>query len=83
MLLMVDDDRLRSRLRPDELVQERMVRFRTLGCYPLTGGVESNATTLPQILHEMLTTNTSERVGRVIDRDEEASMEKKKREGYF
>ncbi|MFV8755083.1 sulfate adenylyltransferase subunit CysD [Nannocystaceae bacterium ST9] len=82
-LIMVDDDRLRARLRPDEVVQERMVRFRTLGCYPLTGAVESSASTLPQILHEMLTTKTSERQGRVIDRDEEASMEKKKREGYF
>jgi sulfate adenylyltransferase subunit 2 len=82
-LIMVDDDRLRSRLRPEEVVQERLVRFRTLGCYPLTGAVESNARTLPQIIHEMLTTRTSERQGRVIDRDEEASMEKKKREGYF
>jgi sulfate adenylyltransferase subunit 2 len=82
-LLMVDDDRLRSRLRPDEVVQDRLIRFRTLGCYPLTGAVESSARTLPQIIHEMLTTRTSERQGRVIDRDEEASMEKKKREGYF
>lgn len=82
-LIMVDDDRLRSRLRPDEQPVERMVRFRTLGCYPLSGAIESTASTVPQIIHEMLTTRTSERQGRVIDRDEEASMEKKKREGYF
>ena len=66
-----------------ETVQERVVRFRTLGCYPLTGGVESNAATLEEIVAEMLAARTSEREGRVIDHDENASMEKKKREGYF
>jgi sulfate adenylyltransferase subunit 2 len=60
-----------------------MVRFRTLGCYPLSGAVESTATTLPQIIQEMLLTTTSERQGRMIDRDQEASMEKKEKEGYF
>ena len=67
----------------DEEVVERMVRFRTLGCYPLTGAVESNATTLPEIIQEMLLTKTSERQGRVIDHDSAGSMEKKKQEGYF
>lgn len=81
VLIMVDDDRMR--LEPGEEPTMEMVRFRTLGCYPLTGAVRSDATTVPQIIHEMLTTTTSERSGRVIDRDEEASMEKKKREGYF
>ncbi|EDM74010.1 sulfate adenylyltransferase, small subunit [Plesiocystis pacifica SIR-1] len=80
-LIMVDDERMR--LEPGEEPKREMVRFRTLGCYPLTGAVRSEATTVPQIIHEMLTTKTSERSGRVIDRDEEASMEKKKREGYF
>ena len=80
-LIMVDDERLR--LEPGEVAVERQVRFRTLGCYPLTGAVESAAATVPEIVHEMLTTTTSERQGRVIDRDEEASREKKKREGYF
>ena len=80
-LIMVDDDRMR--LEPGEQPVEKMVRFRTLGCYPLTGAVESDATTVPQIIHEMLTTTISERSGRVIDRDADASMEKKKREGYF
>ena len=80
-LIMVDDDRMR--LEPGEEPVERMVRFRTLGCYPLTGAIESEATTVPQIIHEMLTTRQSERSGRVIDREVEASMEKKKREGYF
>ena len=61
----------------------KMVRFRTLGCYPLTGAVESNATTLPEIIQEMLLTKTSERQGRVIDSDSTGSMEKKKMEGYF
>ena len=60
-----------------------MVRFRTLGCYPLTGAIESNAVTLPEIIQEMLLTTTSERQGRVIDHDQSASMEKKKQEGYF
>ncbi|MEO7774327.1 MAG: sulfate adenylyltransferase small subunit, partial [Steroidobacteraceae bacterium] len=70
-------------LRTGEKPQLRKVRFRTLGDYPLTGAVESDATTLPQIIQEMLLTTTSERQGRVIDHDAAASMEKKKREGYF
>jgi sulfate adenylyltransferase subunit 2 len=80
-LIMVDDERMR--LRPGETPQLRKVRFRTLGCYPLTGAVESQAETLPQIIEEMLLSTTSERQGRVIDHDQSASMEKKKREGYF
>lgn len=80
-LIMVDDDRFR--LAPGENPQTRTVRFRTLGCYPLTGAVESAATTLPAIIQEMLLTTTSERQGRVIDHDQAASMEKKKQEGYF
>ena len=80
-LIMVDDDRMP--LEPGEVPQMRKVRFRTLGCYPLTGAVESQAETLPQVIQEMLLTATSERQGRVIDRDQSASMEKKKREGYF
>jgi sulfate adenylyltransferase subunit 2 len=71
------------RLRDGETPQMRRVRFRTLGCYPLTGAVESEAETLPQIIQEMLLSTTSERQGRVIDNDQSASMEKKKREGYF
>ncbi len=81
MLIMVDDDRLE--LLPGEEVQEKSVRFRTLGCYPLTGAVESEADTLPQIIQEMLLTRTSERQGRLIDHDQAGSMEKKKQEGYF
>jgi sulfate adenylyltransferase subunit 2 len=81
MLLMVDDDRFR--LHPGEVPVERSIRFRTLGCYPLTGAVESEAATLPQVIQEMLLTTTSERQGRAIDHDGAASMEKKKREGYF
>ncbi len=81
VLIMVDDDRLP--LQPNESPEERMVRFRTLGCYPLTGAVESNATTLPKIIQEMLLTKYSERQGRVIDYDEAGSMEEKKKEGYF
>ncbi len=81
VLVMVDDERMP--IGPDEVVEERMVRFRTLGCYPLTGGVESEAATLPEIIQEMLLTTTSERQGRVIDHDQAASMEKKKQEGYF
>ncbi len=81
MQVMVDDDRLP--LAPDETPQEKWVRFRTLGCYPLTGAVESHAATLPEIIQEMLLTKTSERSGRAIDRDQAGSMEKKKREGYF
>ena len=81
MLIMVDDERLP--LQPGEVVQEKMVRFRTLGCYPLTGAIESDADTLPAIVKEMLIARTSERSGRLIDHDDAASMEKKKREGYF
>ena len=80
-LIMVDDERFP--LRPGETPEMRSVRFRTLGCYPLTGAVESTAATLPEIIQEMLLTTTSERQGRVIDHDQSASMEKKKQEGYF
>ena len=79
-LIMVDDDRLPL---DDEKPEMKMVRFRTLGCYPLTGAVESTATTLPEIIQEMLLTKTSERQGRVIDYDQAGSMEEKKKEGYF
>jgi sulfate adenylyltransferase subunit 2 len=81
MLIMVDDDRLE--LQPGETIEHKSVRFRTLGCYPLTGAVESEADTLPQIIQEMLLTRTSERQGRLIDHDQAGSMEKKKQEGYF
>nr|WP_241900964.1 sulfate adenylyltransferase subunit CysD [Shewanella sp. 10N.286.48.A6] len=81
MLIMVDDERMK--LKEGEVIEEKMVRFRTLGCYPLTGAVESEATTLPEIIQEMLLTTTSERQGRAIDHDSSGSMEKKKREGYF
>jgi len=81
MLIMVDDDRMP--IGPDEKIEMKMVRFRTLGCYPLTGAVESTATTLPEIIQEMLLTTTSERQGRLIDHDSSGSMEQKKREGYF
>ncbi len=81
MLIMKDDDRME--LRPGEKVEERMVRFRTLGCYPLTGAIESEADSLEAIVQEMLIARTSERQGRAIDKDEAGSMEKKKREGYF
>lgn len=81
MLIMVDDDRMPID-DPNE-VQHKMVRFRTLGCYPLTGAVESEAATLPEIIQEMLLTTTSERQGRAIDHDSAGSMEKKKMEGYF
>ena len=80
-LIMVDDDRLP--LRPGEKPQMKRVRFRTLGCYPLTGAIESDADTLDEIIAEMRAATTSERQGRLIDSDESASMEKKKREGYF
>jgi sulfate adenylyltransferase subunit 2 len=80
-LIMVDDDRMP--LDPGEVPQLRSVRFRTLGCYPLTGAVESTASTLTEIIQEMLLTTTSERQGRVIDHDSSGSMEKKKQEGYF
>jgi len=80
-LIMVDDERMK--LSDGEAVEERLVRFRTLGCYPLTGAIESSAATLEAIVTEMLIARTSERQGRLIDSDEKASMEKKKREGYF
>jgi sulfate adenylyltransferase subunit 2 len=80
-LIMVDDDRMQ--LAPGEQPQQRRVRFRTLGCYPLTGAVESDADSVPAIIAEMLVATTSERQGRVIDHDAAASMEKKKQEGYF
>jgi sulfate adenylyltransferase subunit 2 len=80
-LIMVDDERMP--LEPGEKPRRKMIRFRTLGCYPLTGAVESTAATLPEIIQEMLLTKTSERQGRVIDYDQAGSMEEKKREGYF
>ncbi|MGE0594463.1 MAG: sulfate adenylyltransferase subunit CysD [Vicinamibacterales bacterium] len=80
-LIMVDDDRMP--LEPGEVPEMKRVRFRTLGCYPLTGAVESDADSLTQIIQEMLLTKSSERQGRVIDHDQAASMEKKKQEGYF
>jgi len=81
VLIMVDDDRMP--LEPGEQPMLKQVRFRTLGCYPLTGAVESDAATLPAVIQEMLLTKTSERQGRVIDHDSSGSMEKKKQEGYF
>jgi sulfate adenylyltransferase subunit 2 len=81
LLLMVDDERFP--LKPGEVPVQRSIRFRTLGCYPLTGAVESEAATLPEVIQEMLLTTTSERQGRAIDHDQAASMEKKKQEGYF
>ena len=81
MLIMRDDDRMA--LRPGESVETRMIRFRTLGCYPLTGASESDATTLPQIIAEMRDSRTSERQCRAIDHDGAGSMEQKKQEGYF
>jgi sulfate adenylyltransferase subunit 2 len=81
LLIMVDDERLR--LPPGERPETRMVRFRTLGCYPLTGAIESEATTLGAIVREMFLARTSERQGRLIDHDGTASMERKKQEGYF
>lgn len=81
IMIMVDDDRMP--IQDDEEVQMKSVRFRTLGCYPLTGAVESEATTLPEIIQEMLLTTSSERQGRVIDHDQAGSMEQKKKEGYF
>jgi len=80
-LIMVDDDRMP--MNPGETPQMKTVRFRTLGCYPLTGAIESGADTLPAIIQEMLLTTSSERQGRMIDHDQAASMEKKKQEGYF
>ena len=80
-LIMVDDERMP--LKEGEVPQMKSVRFRTLGCYPLTGAVESEADTLPEIIQEMLLATSSERQGRMIDHDEAGSMEKKKQEGYF
>jgi sulfate adenylyltransferase subunit 2 len=79
--IMVDDDRMR--LRPGEQPESRLVRFRTLGCYPLSGAIESSAATVAELVNEMLTSRRSERAGRLIDFDEDGSMESKKREGYF
>jgi sulfate adenylyltransferase subunit 2 len=81
MWIMVDDDRLP--LAADEVPQVKRVRFRTLGCYPLTGAIESEADTLPALLREVRSARRSERQGRAIDHDQAASMEKKKQEGYF
>ncbi len=81
MIIMADDDRLQ--LGPGETIEMRRVRFRTLGCYPLTGGIESSATTLSEIVAELIASRTSERQGRLIDKDGAAAMEKKKQEGYF
>ena len=81
MLLMVDDDRFP--LKPGEVPVERSIRFRTLGCYPLTGAVESPAATLPEIIGETPAARTPERQGRVIDKDGAGAMERKKQEGYF
>lgn len=80
-IIMVDDDRLK--LRPGEKIEQKMVRFRTLGCYPLTGGIESQADTLDAIIEETLGAISSERTSRVIDHEEAGSMERRKREGYF
>ena len=80
-LIMVDDERMK--LQPHEKIEHRLVRFRTLGCYPLTGAIDSSAATLEDIVTEMFTATTSERQGRMIDHDEKSSMEKKKKEGYF
>ena len=79
--IMVDDERMP--IGPEDEVKQELVRFRTLGCYPLTGAIESNATTLPEIIEEMLLTTSSERQGRLIDHDQAGSMEQKKRQGYF
>ncbi|WP_457584458.1 sulfate adenylyltransferase subunit CysD [Ensifer canadensis] len=81
MLIMVDDDRMP--LQPEEVVSGRQVRFRTLGCYPLTGAILSTATTVPEIIEEMVFSRSSERRNRLVDRDEASGMERKKREGYF
>ena len=78
---MIDDDRIK--LLPDEIIKMKKVRFRTLGCYPLTGAVESSAENLSDIILEILKSNSSERQGRTIDSDSNSSMEKKKKEGYF
>ena len=80
-IILVEDDRLK--LRPGEKIEYKNVRFRTLGCYPLTGGIESNATTLDEIIDETLSAVESERTTRVIDNEAAGSMERRKREGYF
>jgi len=80
-LIMVDDDRLP--IDPGETPEKMNVRFRTLGCYPLTGAIKSDATTVPEIIDELIASRHSERQGRVIDHDQSGSMEKKKQEGYF
>ena len=80
-MVLVDDDRMPEKLR--KRAKKKMVRFRTLGCYPLTGAIESTATTLPEIIQEMLLSKSSEREGRLIDKDQEGAMELKKIEGYF
>ena len=82
-IIMVDDDRMKERLRPGEEIVTKKVRFRTLGCYPLTGGVESDADTLEEIIEETLSAVSSERTTRVIDNEAAGSMERRKREGYF
>ena len=81
MLIMPDDDRLPEKYR--DKIEMRKIRFRTLGCWPLTGAIESDADTIEKIVEEMMTTTKSERTTRVIDFDQDASMEEKKREGYF
>ena len=80
-LIMVDDARLK--IKPTELVEYKRVRFRTLGCYPLTAAIESNATTVDEIINELKSSQTSEREGRLIDHDQIGAMERKKQEGYF
>ena len=82
-IIMVDDDRMKERLLPGEEIVNKKVRFRTLGCYPLTGGVESDADTLEEIIEETLSAVSSERTTRVIDNEAAGSMERRKREGYF
>ncbi len=82
-IIMIDDDRMKERLKPDEKIENKMVRFRTLGCYPLTGGIESTANTLAEIVKETLGAVNSERTSRVIDHEAAGSMERRKREGYF
>ena len=81
LLIVVDDDRMR--LAPNDIITPRRVRFRTLGCYTLTGATESSAQSLTEVIQEMLLSTTSERQGRAVDHDEAASMEKKKQAGYF
>ena len=82
-IIMIDDERMKARLKPDEKIENKMVRFRTLGCYPLTGGIESEASTLAEIVKETMGAVNSERTSRVIDHEAAGSMERRKREGYF